>query len=39
LAAAADRVRGRLAEWLAEWDDEDIASFARLVTRFNRSTD
>lgn len=37
LDAAAEAVRGRLAERLADWDDRDIADFARLVTRFNRS--
>jgi DNA-binding MarR family transcriptional regulator len=38
LATAATRIRARLAEWLADWEDQDIATFASLVTRFNRST-
>jgi DNA-binding MarR family transcriptional regulator len=38
LRAAADCVRARLAEWLADWDDQDLAVFARLVTKFNHST-
>lgn len=38
LAAAAQAVRDRLAEWLADWDDRDIAALAQLVTRFNQST-
>ena len=37
LAAADCAVRGRLAERLADWDDHDIAAFARLVGRFNES--
>ena len=37
LAAAAQAVRCRLAELLADWDDQDIAVFARLVDRFNQS--
>jgi DNA-binding MarR family transcriptional regulator len=37
LDAAAEAVRDRLAERLADWDDRDLADFARLVTRFNRS--
>jgi DNA-binding MarR family transcriptional regulator len=37
LAAAAQAVRGRLAERLDGWDDGDIAAFAQLVTRFNQS--
>ena len=37
LAAAAQAVRCRLAELLADWDDDDIAVFARLVDRFNQS--
>ena len=36
---AADCVRARLAEWLADWDDQDLAGFASLVTKFNRSTE
>ena len=39
LAAAAQRVRDRLAERLTGWDESDIATFARLVTRFNQSRD
>ena len=37
LDAAAQAVRCRLAERLAGWDDDDIATFAQLVTRFNQS--
>jgi len=37
LASAAQAVRDRLAERLTGWDDGDIATFARLVTRFNQS--
>jgi DNA-binding MarR family transcriptional regulator len=37
LAAAAQAIRDRLAERMADWDDGDIAAFARLVTRFNQS--
>lgn len=37
LAAAAQAVRCRLAELLADWDDDDIAVFAQLVDRFNQS--
>jgi DNA-binding MarR family transcriptional regulator len=37
LDAAGHAVRDRLAERLTDWDDRDIAAFARLVTRFNRS--
>ena len=37
LAAAAQAVRCRLAERLADWDDDDIAVFAQLVDRFNQS--
>ncbi len=37
LAAAAQAVRCRLAERLADWDDGDVAAFARLVGRFNES--
>ena len=37
LAVAAQAVRCRLAELLADWDDQDIAVFARLVDRFNQS--
>ncbi len=39
LAAAAQRVRDRLAERLTGWDEGDIATFAQLVTRFNQSRD
>ncbi len=39
LREAADCVRARLAEWLADWDDQDLAGFASLVTKFNRSTE
>jgi DNA-binding MarR family transcriptional regulator len=39
LAAAAQAVRGRLAERLTGWDDGDIATFAQLVARFNLSRD
>src|SRR5215475_5823927 len=37
LAAAAQAVRDRLAERLTRWDDGDIATFARLVARFNQA--
>ena len=37
LAAAAQAVRSRLAEWLSNWEDQDIAAFAELVARFNLS--
>jgi DNA-binding MarR family transcriptional regulator len=37
LDAAGQAVRDRLAERLTDWDDRDIAAFARLVTRFNHS--
>lgn len=37
LAVAAQAVRCRLAELLADWDDRDIAVFAQLVDRFNQS--
>ena len=37
LAAAAQAVRDRLADRLSDWDDHDIAAFARLVVRFNQS--
>jgi DNA-binding MarR family transcriptional regulator len=36
LDAAAQAVRGRLAERLTDWDDRDIAAFAQLLSRFNR---
>jgi DNA-binding MarR family transcriptional regulator len=39
LEAAADSVRRRLAEWLDDWQDNDIATFAHLITKFNSSTD
>jgi len=38
LATAAQAVQGRLAEWLTDWDDRDIAAFGALVSRFNQST-
>jgi DNA-binding MarR family transcriptional regulator len=38
LDAAAQAVRDRLTERLADWDDRDIADLARLVTRFNQSS-
>lgn len=37
LATAAQAIRSRLAEWLSDWKDQDIASFAELVARFNVS--
>jgi DNA-binding MarR family transcriptional regulator len=37
LAAAAQAIRDRLAEWLIDWNDQDIATFAGLVGRFNLS--
>jgi DNA-binding MarR family transcriptional regulator len=37
LDTAAQAVRDRLAARLADWDDGDIAAFARLVTLFNHS--
>jgi DNA-binding MarR family transcriptional regulator len=37
LDAAGQAVRDRLAERLTDWDDRDIATFARLITRFNHS--
>jgi DNA-binding MarR family transcriptional regulator len=38
LAAAAQAVRDRLAEWLTDWDDCDVAAFGQLVSRFNLCT-
>jgi DNA-binding MarR family transcriptional regulator len=38
LTAAARAVRRRLADWLTDWDDRDVAAFGQLVTRFNQST-
>ena len=38
LAAAAQAVRCRLAEWLTDWDEHDVAAFGQLVSRFNQST-
>jgi DNA-binding MarR family transcriptional regulator len=35
LASAAQAIRSRLAEWLSDWKDQDIATFAELVARFN----
>jgi hypothetical protein len=37
LDAAAQAVRDRLTERLTDWDDPDLAAFARLITRFNAS--
>ena len=37
LASAAQALRDRLAERLTGWDDDDLATFAQLVTRFNQS--
>ena len=37
LDAAAQPVRDRLAEKLTDWDDDDIETFAQLVTRFNQT--
>lgn len=37
LAAAARAVRGCLAQWLADWDDADIAALGGLMARFNQS--
>jgi DNA-binding MarR family transcriptional regulator len=37
LAAAAQAIRDRLAEWLSDWNGQDIATFAALVARFNVS--
>ena len=37
LATAAQAIRCRLAEWLSDWKDQDIATFAELVARFNVS--
>ena len=37
LAADADRVRLRVTCWLEDWEDEEIAIFAELMVRFNRS--
>jgi DNA-binding MarR family transcriptional regulator len=37
LAAAAEAIRSRLAAWLTDWNDLDIATFAELVARFNMS--
>src|ERR1700722_5561863 len=39
LDAAGQAVRDRLAERLTDWDDGDVAAFARLVTRFNQRAD
>lgn len=38
LAEAADCVRARLAEWMAHWEEQDVAAFAHLVAKFNLST-
>jgi DNA-binding MarR family transcriptional regulator len=37
LDAAAQAVRDRLTERLADWDDRDIAAFAQLIAQFNLS--
>jgi DNA-binding MarR family transcriptional regulator len=37
LAGAAQAIRSRLAEWLIDWNDRDLATFAELVARFNMS--
>src|SRR5580704_11165947 len=37
LASAAQAIQSRLAEWLSDWKDQDIATFAELVARFNVS--
>src|SRR5580693_10104212 len=37
LAGAAQAIQSRLAEWLSDWKDQDIATFAELVARFNVS--
>ena len=37
LAADADRVRQRVTCWLADWNEEDIASFGVQMARFNDS--
>jgi DNA-binding MarR family transcriptional regulator len=38
LAGAGRAVRGCLAQWLADWDDADIAALGGLMDRFNAST-
>jgi DNA-binding MarR family transcriptional regulator len=38
LDAAARAVRDRLAERMADWDDDDIDAFGLLVARFNRGS-
>ena len=38
LAGAAREVRCCLAQWLADWDDADIATLGGLMARFNSST-
>ena len=37
LAGAAQAIRSRLAEWLSDWNDRDLATFAELIARFNMS--
>ena len=37
LDVAGQAVRDRLAERLTDWDDQDIPTFAQLVTRFNQA--
>ena len=38
LDVAARAVRDRLAERMADWDDDDIGAFGALVARFNRGS-
>jgi DNA-binding MarR family transcriptional regulator len=38
LDMAASRVRSKLADWLADWEETEIHLFARLFVRFNDST-
>jgi DNA-binding MarR family transcriptional regulator len=37
LEVAASRVRSRLADWLADWDESEIDHFTNLFIRFNDS--
>jgi DNA-binding MarR family transcriptional regulator len=39
LAVDADRVRARVTGWLEGWKNDDIATFATLIARFNASVD
>jgi DNA-binding MarR family transcriptional regulator len=39
LAADANRVRGRMTNWLEKWEDRDLADLASLLARFNSSVD